>query len=124
MAFKLALFLISIILIIPHLESREYPGPQLEESTGLDCWTALYKIRSCSNEIVAYFASGAIDITPPCCEAIALITHQCWPAVLGVLGYGQDQADVLRGYCDAIDSYTAVSGPAQPPLGLSLVPVN
>ncbi|XP_042027132.1 egg cell-secreted protein 1.2-like [Salvia splendens] len=122
MAFKLAFFLISLTLIIPQLESRKFP--ELEESTGLDCWTALHKIRSCSNEIVAYFASGAIDITPPCCEAIALITHQCWPAVLGVLGYGQDQADVLRGYCDAIDSYTAVPGPAPGQLGLSFAPVN
>ncbi|KAH6833759.1 hypothetical protein C2S53_009768 [Perilla frutescens var. hirtella] len=125
MAFKIVFFLITItsLNLTPSYESREFPRPELE-STGLDCWTALYKIRSCSNEIVAYFAVGSIDITPPCCEAIALITHHCWPAVLGVLGYGPNQTDVLRGYCDATASSAVGFGPAPSPLGLILPAVD
>lgn len=123
MAFKIAFFLLTLtsLNLIPSHESREFPRPELE-STGLDCWTALSKIRLCSKEIVAYFANGTIDITPPCCEAVALITHHCWPEVLGMLGYGPDQAHVLRGYCDALASSVAVSGPSPGPLGMSLVP--
>lgn len=117
----MALLLLTITHLshIPTYESREFLGPVLE-STGLDCWTALYKIRSCSNEIVAYFVEGSVDITPPCCESIALITHHCWPAVLGVLGYSPAQTDVLRGYCDAVASSADVGfGPAPGPLGLN-----
>lgn len=115
MASNVAFLVLAIasLAFIPAHESREFPVPVLE-STGLDCWTALYKIRSCSNEIVAYFVDGSIDIDPPCCESIALITHHCWPAVLGVLGYGPDQTDILRGYCDAVASSV---GPAPGPLG-------
>ncbi|KAG8383420.1 hypothetical protein BUALT_Bualt04G0010900 [Buddleja alternifolia] len=100
-------------------------GDGLETEGGaLDCWTALYKIRSCSNEIIAYFANGAIDITPPCCEAITLITHQCWPAVLSTLGYSPDQANILRGYCDASVSYAFSFGPISSPLGSVISPLG
>ncbi|XP_076938165.1 egg cell-secreted protein 1.2-like [Bidens hawaiensis] len=43
-----------------------------------DCWTALYDVRSCSNEIAAYFNNGTMDIGATCCE----------------------ESNVLRGYCD------------------------
>ncbi|KAL8047304.1 hypothetical protein ABFX02_08G231800 [Erythranthe guttata] len=113
----------------------------------LDCLTALYKIKSCTKEILEYFATGAIDISPPCCEAISVITHKCWPSFLGTLGFSQDQTYILRGYCDAVAAaaYTTTrsgsvpspvvgpsngpvsspNGPTQSPLGQpALSPAN
>lgn len=91
---NMGVFLLVLNLICRY-ESREIPGAEL------DCWRAVYKMRSCSNEIAAYFSNGSIDIDQPCCEAIALLTHHCWPAILGVLSYGLHRTHVLRGYCDA-----------------------
>lgn len=125
------LFTFSLLIMSTH-STREFPFQPLIpglNSTGpggeaLDCLTALYRIKSCSNEILAYFAKGAIDITPPCCEAITLITHQCWPAVLSTIGYGPNQVYILRGYCDAAASYAPVFGPVLSPVGQPLSPVN
>lgn len=43
---------------------------QADEGSILDCWNALGEIKSCTNEIVAYFTIGTIDIDLPCCQAI------------------------------------------------------
>ncbi|KAL3626337.1 hypothetical protein CASFOL_029886 [Castilleja foliolosa] len=104
-------------------------GPQVKDDA-LDCFSALYKIKSCSNEIVDYFSKGSIDITRPCCEAITLITHHCWPALLSTLGYGPDQIGILRGYCDAVapdgvfGPIPSPFGPVPSPFGLPLDVVN
>ncbi|KAL2551496.1 Egg cell-secreted protein 1.4 [Forsythia ovata] len=97
------------------------PGFNLQarlEANGntLDCWTALTEIRLCSNEIIAYFMNGAIDISTTCCQAISLITHQCWPAMLSTLGFTPDETFILRGYCDASGSSSAKTGPVPSPL--------
>ncbi|PIN26895.1 hypothetical protein CDL12_00344 [Handroanthus impetiginosus] len=114
MATKGVSFFLTITSLMHNFSAREIPFPGLHnlihpripdlEIHAMDCWTALYKIRSCSNETVAYFSNGAIDITPSCCQAITVITHNCWAAVLSVLGYGLDQANITRGYCDAVAS--------------------
>ncbi|PIN26845.1 hypothetical protein CDL12_00389 [Handroanthus impetiginosus] len=104
----------------PGLHNLIRPGIPDLESPALDCWTALYEIISCTNEIVAYFSNGAIDITPPCCWAITVITHNCWPAMLSVLGYSPDQANILRGYCDAVASEVAEFGPVPSHVGQPL----
>ncbi|VFQ96069.1 unnamed protein product [Cuscuta campestris] len=65
------------------------------------CWDALWEIKSCMNEIEAYFINGTIDIGPPCCQAITTITRHCWPAVLAGVGVTPEESDILRGYCDA-----------------------
>ncbi|KAL6576076.1 hypothetical protein OROHE_000547 [Orobanche hederae] len=91
-------------------------GPEVKDKA-LDCFSALYKIRSCSNEIVDYFSKGSIDISRACCEAITLITHHCWPAVLDTLGYGTDQISILRGYCDAVAPDGGILGPVASPYG-------
>ncbi|KAL7144134.1 hypothetical protein ABFS83_08G238300 [Erythranthe nasuta] len=87
------LTLTSLILVGPTRNQRQW---------ATRCLTALYKIKSCTKEILEYFATGAIDISPPCCEAISVITHKCWPSFLGTLGFSQDQTYILRGYCDAV----------------------
>ncbi|KAI3761833.1 hypothetical protein L1987_52255 [Smallanthus sonchifolius] len=40
-----------------------------------DCWTALYDVRSCSNEIASYFKNGTTDIGVSCCHAIKTDTR-------------------------------------------------
>lgn len=110
-----------VIMLI--YSSREYPGSGPDGSPqgpALDCFAAISEIRSCSNEIVAYLANGTLDISPPCCEAIDMITHRCWPAVLGVFGFGPDQTDILRGFCDAATDSYAVFGPDPNPVGQPL----
>ncbi|XP_027076855.2 egg cell-secreted protein 1.2 [Coffea arabica] len=87
---------------------------RLETNNGsvLECWNALSEIKSCTDEIAAYFTNGTTDIGPGCCHAIIVITHNCWPTILSALGFSADQTYILRGYCDAsLSSF----GPAQAP---------
>jgi hypothetical protein len=63
-----------------------------------------------------FVKDGKTDISPRCCEALSLITHSCWPAMLTSLGFTLDQTYILRGYCDEEESSVALSsGPAQAP---------
>ena len=73
-----------------------------------NCWNAIAEIKSCGNEITAYFNNGTIDIGVPCCQAIKMITLHCWPSMLSVLGITPDQCNILVGYCDA----SAAAAPA------------
>ncbi|KAL0378398.1 UNVERIFIED_CONTAM: hypothetical protein Sradi_3145300 [Sesamum radiatum] len=130
MAAKGFLFLLTIttaLIMMSSFQARELPFPPAPDhsptpelqSPALDCLTALYKIRSCSNEIIAYFANGTIDITPPCCQAITLITHSC-SACAERPRLQPDQASILRGYCAAVASEFARFGPVPSPLGQPL----
>ncbi|CAA0839206.1 Egg cell-secreted protein 1.4 [Striga hermonthica] len=129
---KSLVFLLTITSLTARLSSyRDFPfpssnpigptrSPEIEGETP-DCFAALYKIKSCSNEILNYFATGSIDITRPCCEAITIITHNCWPTVLGMLGYGPDQIYALRGYCDAVAHEERGFEPTSSPFGIGHV---
>lgn len=79
----------------------------------VDCWSSLLELKSCSNEIVLFFMNGEAHIGPECCHAIYVITRNCWPAMLTSLGFTVEEANILRGYCDA----AAASTPALAPLG-------
>ncbi|KAG8383419.1 hypothetical protein BUALT_Bualt04G0010800 [Buddleja alternifolia] len=49
-------------------------------------------------------------------RAIKVIERDCWPAMLGSLGYTTEEGDILRGYCDASDSESTGSNtPLSPP---------
>lgn len=125
-------FLIILVCSISDLSlvnsAREIPIlaklDQADEGSILECWNALGEIKSCTNEIVAYFTIGTIDIDLPCCQAISVITHHCWPAMLSTLGFTPEQTNILRGYCDASNSATSnvssSSSPAPSPLVLPL----
>ncbi|KAL3527928.1 hypothetical protein ACH5RR_012584 [Cinchona calisaya] len=90
--------------------------PSANNGSVLDCLNALTEIKSCTNEIVVFFANGKTDIGPECCKSITVITHNCWPTILTALGFTADETYVLRGYCDATSSsLSASSGPAQGP---------
>ncbi|KAL2931907.1 Egg cell-secreted protein 1.4 [Bienertia sinuspersici] len=64
-----------------------------------DCWTSLAELKTCSNEIIGFFLNGYTDIDTPCCQAIEVIIHHCWPSMLSVLGFTTEEGDLLAAYC-------------------------
>ncbi|EOA29038.1 hypothetical protein CARUB_v10025293mg, partial [Capsella rubella] len=87
----------------------------------MQCWDALYELKSCTNEIVLFFLNGetklghAINeyclnhfaittlLSAPagCCNAVDVITNDCWPAMLTSLGFTSEETNVLRGFCQS-----------------------
>lgn len=101
---------------LPHWNLQHSAMAELDEASNStngtlgNCWSAVAEIKSCGNEISAYFKNGAIDIGLPCCQAIKMITQNCWPAMLTALGITPDQSNILVGYCDA--SAAAIPSPS------------
>ncbi|XP_009114168.1 egg cell-secreted protein 1.4 [Brassica rapa] len=79
----------------------------------MECWNALYELKSCTNEIVLFFLNGETKLGVSCCEAVDVITTNCWPAMLTSLGFTSEEANVLRGFCH--DPNTSGSSPAASP---------
>lgn len=50
-----------------------------------------------------FFLNGEAYLGPSCCRAIRIVEHECWPAMIGTLGFTEQEGDILRGYCDAGD---------------------
>lgn len=67
----------------------------------MECWSAVTKLGSCTNEIVLFFVNGESYLGPDCCVAIRTVTRRCWPAMLASIGFTAQEADILRGFCDA-----------------------
>ncbi|KAJ3671421.1 hypothetical protein LUZ60_007500 [Juncus effusus] len=108
----ISLFLTITILSIPTSATRDLkpnPNPRrqslesrLQPGGGMfDCWTSLTELKSCTSEIILFFLNGESYLTMECCHAIRTITHQCWPSMLSTVGFTVEEADILRGYCDA-----------------------
>ncbi|KAB1210335.1 Egg cell-secreted protein 1.1 [Morella rubra] len=68
-----------------------------------NCWDSLFKLQSCTGEVVMFFLNGEAYLGPSCCRAIRIVEHECWPAMIGTLGFTEQEGDILRGYCDAGD---------------------
>ncbi|RCV37221.1 LOW QUALITY PROTEIN: hypothetical protein SETIT_8G045800v2 [Setaria italica] len=68
-----------------------------------ECWGAVTELGSCTDEILLFFLNG--DPTPAAGAASpsAPRTRRCWPSVLAYAGFTAQEADVLRGLCDADD---------------------
>ncbi|GMH06668.1 hypothetical protein Nepgr_008508 [Nepenthes gracilis] len=89
-----------------------------DNKPGLDianCWNALAEIRQCSNEIIGFFLNGAAEIGAPCCNAIDVISHNCWPTMLSSLGYSDEQGHLLEGFCDK-----STAAPAAAPIAMNV----
>ncbi|KAI3848659.1 hypothetical protein MKW92_022164 [Papaver armeniacum] len=103
-----------------HLAARINAG---DDGAGMvECWNALYELRSCTNEIILFFMDGEMYLGLECCRAIRIITRECWPSMLTSVGFTAEEADILRGYCDAAPHLAAPSSspvamlpPAQAP---------
>ncbi|KAL7131442.1 hypothetical protein ABFS83_12G003400 [Erythranthe nasuta] len=90
---------------------------KLEEVHGATpkCWESLLELQSCTAEVVLFFLNGETYLGPGCCRAIRVIQRDCWPTMLGSLGYTAEEGDVLRGYCDAATSAVPPPPPPSPP---------
>ncbi|MCL7043852.1 hypothetical protein MKW94_019852 [Papaver nudicaule] len=76
-----------------------------------ECWSALYELRSCTNEIILFFMDGEMYLGIECCRAIRIITRECWPSMLTSVGFTAEEGDILKSYCDAPHSAPPSSSP-------------
>ncbi|KAL0424465.1 UNVERIFIED_CONTAM: Egg cell-secreted protein 1.1 [Sesamum radiatum] len=84
-------------------------------SSSNSCWESLFQLQSCTAEVVLFFLNGEAYLGPGCCRAIWIIQHDCWPQMLASLGYTPEEADILRGYCDATEAGGSARPPPPPP---------
>ncbi|XP_044469672.1 egg cell-secreted protein 1.3-like [Mangifera indica] len=115
MAFKnvlLVLALITMALATSTAVRNDYnnlhikPGYNLAErlvaSRGLtECWHAFFELKSCTNEIILFFLNGEASLGGDCCNAVDIITRNCWPGMLISLGFTAEEGNLLAEYCDA-----------------------
>ncbi|KAL6577553.1 hypothetical protein OROMI_009881 [Orobanche minor] len=104
-----------------HLKSKPETATaarlKLDESHGSsNCWESLFQLQSCTSEIVLFFLNGETFLGPGCCKAVRIIQKDCWPNLLGSLGYTTEEGDVLEGYCDASEGGSVVPTPPSSPL--------
>ncbi|KAK4411594.1 Egg cell-secreted protein 1.1 [Sesamum angolense] len=88
---------------------------KLDEGSSNSCWESLFQLQSCTAEVVLFFLNGEAYLGPGCCRAIWIIQHECWPQMLASLGYTPEEADILRGYCDATEAGGSARPPPPPP---------
>ncbi|CAH2061573.1 unnamed protein product [Thlaspi arvense] len=106
------LFVTVALLLVLSISGRTLPST--EDSTNIaarlsggglmECWDALYELKSCTNEIVLFFLNGETKLGVDCCHAVEVITTNCWPAMLTSLGFTSDETNVLRGFCQSPNS--------------------
>ncbi|MCL7041257.1 hypothetical protein MKW94_007027 [Papaver nudicaule] len=87
-----------------------------------ECWDSLTELQACTGEVILFFLNGETHLGRNCCKAIHIIQHNCWPAMLGSLGFTEEEGDILRGYCDA--TVADVLPPPSPIVPLSLAKVD
>ncbi|KAG9444230.1 hypothetical protein H6P81_015570 [Aristolochia fimbriata] len=120
-ASKQFLLLATLVLAMPcFAKSRPAPADiadRLQSYSMMPCWNSLMELRSCTGEVILFFLNGETYLGPSCCRAIHVIEHHCWPSMLASVGFTPEEADVLRGYCDASEATPP------PPLAPALSPV-
>ncbi|CAN8287724.1 unnamed protein product [Cochlearia groenlandica] len=110
---------VALLLLAVNISGRTLPtvadstdiAARLQGGGLMQCWDALYEIKSCTNEIVLFFLNGETKLGLGCCHAVDVITTDCWPAMLTSLGFTSDETNVLRGYCKAPDSSPSPNSP-------------
>ncbi|KAL3644125.1 hypothetical protein CASFOL_012057 [Castilleja foliolosa] len=80
-----------------------------------NCWESMFQLQSCTTEIVLFFLNVETFLGPGCCQAIRTIQKDCWPDLLGTLGYTIEEGDVLEGYCDASEGSSSAVLVLPPP---------
>lgn len=97
-------------LVNHHLGGSSLAARLKVEDQSSNCWGSLFQLQACTGEVVLFFLNGETYLGPSCCQAIRVIEHECWPDMLGSLGFTTEEGDILQGYCDA----SAHPPPAQP----------
>ncbi|XP_059623122.1 egg cell-secreted protein 1.1-like [Cornus florida] len=113
-------FIASMVMARPmNSKSTLMPRLKLDEEGSSWCWDSLYELQSCTGEVIQFFLNGETYLGPGCCHAIHTIQHQCWPNMLGSLGFTSEEGDILQGYCDATEtnsnSNSTSIAPSPPP---------
>ncbi|KAL1294826.1 hypothetical protein HN51_055670 [Arachis hypogaea] len=67
---------------------------------GSGCWESLFQLQACTGEIIMFFLNGETYLGQGCCQAIRVVGHDCWPNVVGSLGFTDEETDILQGFCD------------------------
>ncbi|CAH8273822.1 unnamed protein product [Arabidopsis lyrata] len=93
-------------------ESSTNIAARLQSGGLMECWNVLYELKSCTNEIVLFFLNGETKLGVSCCEAVDIITTNCWPAMLTSLGFTPEEANVLRGFCQNPNSDDSSPSPS------------
>ncbi|XP_042495162.1 egg cell-secreted protein 1.4-like [Macadamia integrifolia] len=109
--------MVSFVLARP-LNSKESDlslAIRLQNDGNTVCWDSLVELRACTGEVILFFLNGETFLGSDCCRAIRFIEHQCWPSMLGSLGFTPEESDILRGYCDAATGETTTPPPPPPP---------
>ncbi|TXG53284.1 hypothetical protein EZV62_022453 [Acer yangbiense] len=75
-----------------------------------NCWDTLVQLQACSGEIILFFLNGETYLGHGCCHAISTITQQCWPNLIGTLGFTTEEGDILEGYCESPPLMTSDEG--------------
>uniref|UniRef100_A0A9I9CK87 Prolamin-like domain-containing protein n=1 Tax=Cucumis melo TaxID=3656 RepID=A0A9I9CK87_CUCME len=96
----LALMFLFMVESSPNPKSSLTTRIKLEGETTSDCWGSLYELQACTGEVITFFLSGEAYLGVKCCQAIKTIQHECWPTLLGSLGYTTEEGDILEAYCD------------------------
>ncbi|CAN8314688.1 unnamed protein product [Cochlearia groenlandica] len=110
-----------LLLVINISASRTLPSTpdstdiasRLAKGGLMQCWDALYELKSCTNEIILFFLNGETKLGLSCCNSVDVITTDCWPAMLTSLGFTPEETNVLRGFC--VDQSSSSSSPAPSP---------
>lgn len=84
------------------------------EGESTNCWESLFQLQACTGEVIMFFLNGETYLGPSCCRAIRVVSHDCWPDMLGSLGFTSEEGDVLQGYCDAEKQHDDVPPPSPP----------
>ncbi|CAF2049898.1 hypothetical protein BRARA_I04617 [Brassica rapa] len=104
-----SLFATIALLLLVNISGRTLPATadpnniaaRLNGGGLMECWDALYELKSCTNEIVLFFLNGETKLGDGCCHAVDVITINCWPSMLTSLGFTSEETNVLRGFCQS-----------------------
>ncbi|KAF3791613.1 Egg cell-secreted protein 1-4 [Nymphaea thermarum] len=108
--FTVILLIASIMSAASGLESPFRLAVVQKDGGLMQCWDALAELKACSGEIILFFLNGEAYLGPGCCNAIQIITHDCWPSLLTAFGFTAQEGDILRGFCDAVVAEPPESG--------------
>ncbi|KAK1554957.1 hypothetical protein Q3G72_019637 [Acer saccharum] len=75
-----------------------------------NCWDALVQLQTCTGEIILFFLNGETYLGHGCCRAISTISQQCWPNLIGTLGFTTEEGDMLEGYCESPPLTSSIEG--------------
>ncbi|KAL0733564.1 hypothetical protein Bca4012_009774 [Brassica carinata] len=104
-----SLFATVALLLVLNISARTLPttadptniAARLNGGGLMECWDALYELKSCTNEIVLFFLNGETKLGEGCCHAVDVITVNCWSSMLTSLGFTSEETNVLRGFCQS-----------------------